>query len=120
MRRSPNHAAPTSPWFAVCHGALFGSWSEKGDRLAQQMQVGPCIPVGMQLWKAVVGPTFGPTWQLSYLVVDVVIAAALHHDAPGARLARGVGAQLELRSLGDALARRILACGEDRHRGLVD
>jgi hypothetical protein len=40
--------------------------SEKGVRLAQKMQVGPCIPVGNQLEKAEVGPTSGPTWRLSY------------------------------------------------------
>ena len=30
------------------------------------MQVGPCIPVEIQLEKAEVGPTFGPTWGLSH------------------------------------------------------
>ena len=39
--------------------------SEGGARLAQTMQVGPCIPVGIQLYKAEVGPTSGPTWRLS-------------------------------------------------------
>jgi hypothetical protein len=43
------------------------SWSEKGVRLAQKMQVGPCIPVGIQLFKAEVGPTSGPTRRLSHL-----------------------------------------------------
>jgi hypothetical protein len=28
------------------------------------MQVGPCIPMGIQLQKAEVGPTSGPTWRL--------------------------------------------------------
>ena len=41
--------------------------SEKGVRLAQKMKVGPCIPVGMQLYKAEVGQTSGPTWHLSHL-----------------------------------------------------
>jgi hypothetical protein len=41
--------------------------SERGVRLAQKMQVGPCISVGMQLEKAEVGPTSGPTWRLSHL-----------------------------------------------------
>jgi hypothetical protein len=41
--------------------------SEQGVRLAQQMQVGPCIRVGIQLEKAEVGPTSGPTWRLSHL-----------------------------------------------------
>ena len=30
------------------------------------MQVGPCIPVGIHLKKADVGPTSGPTWRLSH------------------------------------------------------
>ena len=32
------------------------------------MQVGPCIPVGIQTEKAKVCPTPGPTWRLSHLV----------------------------------------------------
>jgi hypothetical protein len=32
--------------------------------LVQKMQVGQCIPVGIQLGKAEVGPTSGPTWRL--------------------------------------------------------
>ena len=39
---------------------------EKGVRLAQKTRVGPCIPVGTQLQKAAVGPTYGPTWRLSH------------------------------------------------------
>ena len=39
---------------------------EKGVRLAQKMQVGPCISVGIQLEKTEVGPTSGPTWRLSH------------------------------------------------------
>ena len=39
--------------------------SEKGVRLAQKMQVGPCVPVGIQLEKAGVGPASGPTRRLS-------------------------------------------------------
>jgi hypothetical protein len=35
-------------------------------RLAQKMQVGPYIPVGIQLSKAEVGPISGPTWRLSH------------------------------------------------------
>jgi hypothetical protein len=42
---------------------------EKGVRLAQQMEVGPCIPMGTQLGKAEVGPTSGPTGCLSHLAV---------------------------------------------------
>ena len=40
--------------------------SERGIRLAQKMHVGPCIPVGIQLEKAAVGPTSGPTWGPSH------------------------------------------------------
>ena len=40
--------------------------SEQGVRLAQKMQVGPCIPVEVQLEKAEVGPASGPTWHLSH------------------------------------------------------
>jgi hypothetical protein len=36
------------------------------------MQVGPCIPVGIQLEKAEAGPTSGPTyWRLSHLAAHV-------------------------------------------------
>ena len=31
------------------------------------MEVGLCIPGGIQLEKAEVGPTSGPTWRLSHL-----------------------------------------------------
>ena len=40
--------------------------SAKGVRLAQNMEVAPCIPVGIQLQKAEGGPTSGPTWRLSH------------------------------------------------------
>jgi hypothetical protein len=33
----------------------------------KKMQVGPCIPAGIQLGKAAVGPTAGPTGRLSHL-----------------------------------------------------
>ena len=39
---------------------------EKGVRLAQKMQAGPCIRVGVQLQKAEVGPSSGSTWRLSH------------------------------------------------------
>jgi hypothetical protein len=42
--------------------------SEKGVRLAQNMRICPSIPVVIQLEKAEVGPTSGPTWHLSHLV----------------------------------------------------
>ena len=44
--------------------------SEQGVRLAQQMQVGPCMPVGIHLEKAEVGPTSGPTWRLSHFRLE--------------------------------------------------
>jgi hypothetical protein len=34
----------------------------KGVKFAQKTQVGPCIPVGIQRWKAEVGPTSGPNF----------------------------------------------------------
>jgi hypothetical protein len=40
---------------------------QKGVRLAQNVQVGPCIPVAIQLEQAGVGPTSGPTRRLSHL-----------------------------------------------------
>ena len=42
------------------------------------MQVGPCIPVGIQLQKDEVGPTSGPTWCLSHFVEHRV-----QHEADG-------------------------------------
>ena len=45
------------------------------------MQVGPCIPVGIQLEKAAVGPTSGPTWRLSHLVLVHARADQHDHDA---------------------------------------
>jgi hypothetical protein len=38
------------------------------------MQVGSCIPVGIQLQKAEVGPTSGPTWRLSHFRRPVAAA----------------------------------------------
>jgi hypothetical protein len=35
--------------------------------LTQKTQVGPHTPVGIQLEKAEVGPTSGPTWRPSHL-----------------------------------------------------
>jgi hypothetical protein len=46
--------------------------SKKGVRLAQNIPVGPCIPVGMQLAKAGVGPTTGPTRRLSHLLTQLI------------------------------------------------
>ena len=53
-------------------GDRIASASEKGVRLAQTMQVVPCIPVGIQLEEAEVGPTSGPTWCLSHFGTELV------------------------------------------------
>ena len=58
------------------------AWSEKGVRLAQKMQVGPCIPVGTQLYKAEIGPTSGPTWLLSHLVLVLGLVEAIVYARP--------------------------------------
>ena len=46
--------------------APFSRLGEKGVRLAQKMQVGPCISAGTQLERAEVCPTSGPTRRLSH------------------------------------------------------
>ena len=79
--------------------------SEKAVRLAQKMVGGPCITVGIQLQKAEVGPTSGPTWRLSHFragALAVPRAAAVHRlvqlPAPDPREAvavRGVERPLE-------------------------
>ena len=58
---------------------------EKGVRLAQKIQVGQCIPVGIQIYTAEVGPTSGPTWRLSHLRQAVVglVAAGDYRKAAG-------------------------------------
>ena len=63
----------------------------KGVRSAQKMQVGPHIPVGIQLQKAEVGPASGPTWLLSHFgqVVDPGLAQAVGAALPDRR-ARGL------------------------------
>ena len=68
-------------------GFSFARWllplREKGLRLAQQMQVGPCMPVGTQLQTAAVGPTSVPTGRLSHFDHvphrPVAAVAARHH-----------------------------------------
>ena len=74
---TPRHAEPHSPPsnFArrprateECRGC-----SEKGVRSAQHTQVGLCVPVGIQLENAEVGPTSGPTWRLSHLWVLMAV-----------------------------------------------
>ena len=45
----------TPPGLPDAHEA----WRERGVRLAQTVQVGPCIPVGIYLEEAEVGPTSG-------------------------------------------------------------
>ena len=51
---------PHGPGSHACTAA------RKVVRLAQNMQVDPCIPLGIQLSKAEVGPTSGPTWRLPH------------------------------------------------------
>jgi hypothetical protein len=62
-----------------------GGCSEKGVRLANKMQVGPRIPVGIQLQKADVGPISGPTWRLSDCCVRGLLSSARQGRSPGAR-----------------------------------
>jgi hypothetical protein len=50
---------------ATAYADLWGC-GERGVRLAQKMQVRPCIPVKTQLQNAEVGPTSGPAWRLSH------------------------------------------------------
>jgi hypothetical protein len=40
--------------------------SEEGCQVGPEYASWPCIPAGMQLQKAVVGPTSGPAWRLSH------------------------------------------------------
>jgi hypothetical protein len=65
--------------------------SEKGVRLAQKIQVAPCIPVGTLQWKAEVGPASGPAWRLSHL------PAAARHLEPSAHHPLGPAPALALR-----------------------
>jgi hypothetical protein len=58
-------------------------------KLAQKMQVGPCSPVRIQLERAAVGPTSGPTWRLSHL-------ALLLLEVPPQRLSAALGLLLDL------------------------
>jgi hypothetical protein len=52
--------------------AFGGTWtlSEKGVRLAQKVQVGPCIHVGIQLEKAEVGPISRPTLHAADILLE--------------------------------------------------
>ena len=45
------------------------------------MQAGPCAPVVIQLQKAEVGPTSGPTWRLAHLV-KLEAEGRRHPDRP--------------------------------------
>ena len=60
----------------------------KGVRLAQKMQVEPCIPVGIQREKAEVGPTSGPAWRIYHLVHKVVERQVLLGDGLRPEVAR--------------------------------
>ena len=64
------------------------TFSEKVVRLAQKVQVGPCIPLGMQPQKAVVGPTSGPTWCLSHFRGSPVAARPCHRVGAVGRIRR--------------------------------
>jgi hypothetical protein len=78
--------------------------NEQAVRLAQKTQVGPCIPMGVQLEKAEVGPTSGPTWRLPHLLGLVRVHRLddpLRVDAP-----RQGGPRLQLRELEAPEARR--------------
>ena len=71
-----HHTASIQPKsYGVSNGSKHRG--EKGVRLAQKMQVGPCTPAGIQLQKAGVGPTSGPTWRLSHLPLCLNKAAYL-------------------------------------------
>jgi hypothetical protein len=66
------NSCPLEPVLLACALLLVAAVScgrcrEKCVRLAQNIQVGPCISVGIQLEKAEVGPASGPTWRLSHL-----------------------------------------------------
>jgi hypothetical protein len=66
------------------YAAFIRVCGEKGARLAQNMQVGPCFLVGTQLQKAEVGPTSGPTGRLPHLRRQVeVLADVSEQDGPG-------------------------------------
>ena len=62
-----------------------GGCSEKGVRLAQTMQVGPRIPMIIQVGKAAAGPTFGPTWRLSHFADPIHVGGdrSLRGRRPG-------------------------------------
>ena len=53
-----------------------GLGSEEAVRFAQKMQVGPWIPMEIQLQRAEVGPTSGPTWRRSRLRRPAVLVRA--------------------------------------------
>ena len=63
-------SAPSGLGWNAGSRTQFLACSEKGVRLAQKIQVGPCIPVGVQLDKAAVGPTSGSTWRIFRLRVS--------------------------------------------------
>jgi hypothetical protein len=71
---------------------------EQGVRPAQKTEVGPRIPVGVQLEKTEVGPTPGPTWRLAHfggVVVDAAednrLRAVLAQHVRGVRAGRHGG-----------------------------
>ena len=74
--RSSFHLAWSVPYFPESTPPARGdqtvvpSLLEKGGKLAQKMQVVPGIPVGIQLEKAEVDPSSGPTWRRSHFGVE--------------------------------------------------
>ena len=62
----PRLLAPPRPPGQLGGGLVALPCGEKDVRLAQKTQAGPCIPVAIQLEKAEVGPTSGPTRRLSH------------------------------------------------------
>jgi hypothetical protein len=72
--------ASGSSWAA--NSFLQKSWSDKDVRLAQNMRVGPRIPVGMQRSRAAVGPASAPARRRSHLdpgLAQVVLLRGLPH-----------------------------------------
>ena len=86
----------------VCLFYLTRALSEKGVKLAQKIQVGPCIPVGnweysyKRLQLATVGPTSGPTWGLSHLAGGVDPPGSQPRPAAVVGSGRIVGSEIEI------------------------
>jgi hypothetical protein len=85
--------------------------ARNGVRSAQAMPVGPCIPVGIKLETAEVGPTSGPTWRLSHLL-HVVRVETLRWSAdnPPVRAAKPSARHHK------STTRKTIYCGKRRGR----